>query len=146
MSPRGFTNEAEIKRLTMTTAFIDGTLAPVNTGMQVDSQTVLKQAGYIWKDYKMEFEGKGNPVELKVNYLQASNAEVAVALSIAEALPSMKLSRDCTITFSPEGQPSQLTEWVNQAQTRGKSHPLYEDEIDWDYLVIQIRDFIKSLR
>jgi len=114
---------------------------------QVTTQGIV--ANYIklrvWKNYVLEFKGKGTEKQLKVNYLEASNAELAVALAIAEALPNQELDSRFEIEFSPVGKSSVIADWVKEAKLRGVKQPLYEDGIDWTYLKEQIRDYIASL-
>ncbi len=145
MSPRGFENPQQLQKLVMTTSFIDGSVSPINTGMSVSSEIVRKEAGRVWKNYVLEFKGKGEEKQLKVNYLESSNAELAVALAIAEALPNQELNSRFEIEFSPVGESSVIADWVKEATLRGVKQPLYEDGIDWTYLKEQIRDYIESL-
>jgi len=145
MSPRGFENPQQLQKLVMTTSFIDGSVSPINTGMSVSSEIMHKEAGRVWKNYVLEFKGKGTEKQLKVNYLEASNAELAVALAIAEALPNQELDSRFEIEFSPVGKSSVIADWVKEAKLRGVKQPLYEDGIDWTYLKEQIRDYIASL-
>ena len=146
MSPRGFTTESEITNLVRTAAFIEGSLSPMNTGMAVKSEKALTKAGRIWKEYQIEFEGqeKKNPERLFINYVNASNAEIAVAVSLGEALPNIKLDRSIVLEFTPEGEGSSFYDWVSTAKDRANDNVLMVGGIDWAFLVENVEEFISE--
>ncbi len=145
MSPRGLKTEEEIQKLKMTTAFIDGSLSPVNIGMVVNKETKLTEAGLLWKEYQIEYEGKGQSKSLHINYLTASDAELAIGLAIAEALPQQALRHGLTISFGPTGENSLINDWVTTAKTDSALSSFYEDGIDWKFLTDKTAAYLQSL-
>jgi len=146
MSPRGFSDEAELLGLTRTAAFIEGSISTINTGMAVDTKPGLTQAGKIWNSSTITFEKGPQPTLLDVNYVEASNAEIAVALMLTEALPQRELRTPFQVKFSPTGDTSDyLSKWMEEAQKRAENQPLYVDGIDWEYLCGQIKEYIDTL-
>lgn len=145
MSPRGFANEKDQQRLLMTTAFIDGSISTINTGMIVSHEQALTEVGRIWKKYSIQFGEDGVSQSLHINYREASNAELAIAISIAEALPRQSLNSPLTISFGPEGDTSFIAEWVTEARARGENSNLSHDGIDWQYLLQKVEEYIDSL-
>ena len=146
MTPRSFTDGEDLQRMKMTTSFISGSVDTLNTGMRVDSEIALTESGHVWKDYTLNFGERGTKQHLTINYAEAKNAEISVALMITEALPQRELDNKFSITFSPTKKTSPLFQtWVTEAELRGKGQSLYADEIDWDYLVKQILSYTASL-
>ena len=149
MTPRGFGDEAEKQNLIRTQSFVEGTLSPMNTGMVVTSNKALTQNGRIWNAHTLVFEGKKkrDPLELVVNYTTASNAEVALGLTLGEALPKAKLSRTVKVIFHPEAESEKLfSKWVVQATKQGEGLSLAYDGIDWEYLQEQATQYILDLQ
>lgn len=146
MHPRGFSNQGEVQNLTRTAAFIDGSIATINTGMRVESDLSLTEAGKLWKYYQIKFGEKETTNTLSINYLKASNAELSVAIMISEALPQKDLQEGLIITFSPSGDSSPLiSKWVAAAKEAGAENSLNEDGYDWNYLQSEILTYIENL-
>lgn len=146
MYPRGFSNDEEITHLLRTTAFIEGSLSPMNTGMVVRSEKALTKVERIWKKYELVFEGVGKkpPERISVNYVKASDAEIALALSLGEALPNTKLSQSLILEFSPKGESGAFEEWLLEAKEKAKENVLMVGGYDWEFLVEKLEEFIAS--
>ncbi len=146
MSPRSFKNDAEVTHLLRTTAFIEGSLSPMNTGMVVRSEKALTKIGRIWKKYEIVFDGvrKKAPERISVNYVNASDAEIALAVSLGEALPNVKLERNLVLEFSPLGQSNAFTEWLEEAKVSAKDNVLMVGGYDWELLVEKVEAFINE--
>lgn len=149
LSPRGFRGKEPQLRLQQTESFIGGTLGYMNTGMNVLSENALTREGRIWKSYKLKFKGAGvkSDLHFQVNYVTASNEELAVAMALAEALPNQTLLTGVELIFLPDGETTLVPEeWGREARSRGAGNALCYDGVDWDYLTLRAKAFLKALQ
>ena len=145
MTPRSFTGDVEQEYMKRTVAFIGGSLSFPNTGMSPEVRKAHTEDKLIWKDYSLSFGSGKEELEVVVNYASASNAELAVALSMVEVLPRMELSQKLTIRFSPVESNGGIDQWVKEARMRGAGQPLMTDGIDWPYLITKVRQYIEVI-
>lgn len=145
MTPRGFDSEIEITNLIRTGAFISGGLSHMNIGMVMETEKSLTKSGRIWKDYKILYKGESKVTkEIRVNYVTASNAELATALMLGEALPQVQLSENIKLVFSPVGEGSEVISWVESAQEGVSDNPLMVGGVDWRLLESRVEQFISD--
>lgn len=149
MTPRGFKTEQEVVNLTRTTAYIEGTLSFMNTGMNVVSEKGETEAGRIWKTYTFHIKGKKKEQEqvLSYNYRTSNNEELACVLALAEALPNMELSKGVILKFTPNEMNTEaplITDAIQEARKKGAENALCYDGIDWDDLSKSLQSYLKK--
>jgi len=146
MSPRGFSDQQEVLYSIRTAAFVLGSVDTINTGMHVESKNVLTEAERLWKSYTLRFGKGGIERTLTINYITASNAEIAVAIMITEALPQTELKDRVTIVFTPSEKSSpEIAQWVSEAKQAGIDNPLNIDGYDWGNIQSKILEYISDL-
>ncbi len=147
MTPREFASPVGQQNLVRVSAFIEGSLSPMNTGKIVESENALTTHGRIWKQYSIVYEGKSkkDSVNYTFNYQSGDNVELAVALMIAEVLPDKELENTVTLTFAPEGGENEITQWAKEAKLRGEGMSLSYDGVDWVYLNDQVVSLVEQL-
>lgn len=140
MTPRGF-GEKDLIHVVRTGAYIEGGLGYLNTGMNVKTENVLKQAGRVWKQYRLDFKGQGEAKQTyAVNYIKGGNLDLACILLWAQALPNRTCFNEVTVLLDPSTEETFLSEEVYQeARMRGQSNSLCYDGIDWEFLVEHLR-------
>jgi len=146
MSPRGFSDQQEVLYSIRTAAFVLGSVDTINTGMHVESKNVLTEAERLWKSYTLRFGKGGIERTLTINYITASNAEIAVAIMLTEALPQTELKDRVTIVFTPSEKSSpEIAQWVSEAKQAGIDNPLNIDGYDWGNIQSKILEYISDL-
>lgn len=148
MSPRGLSSESERKNLIRTTSFIEGTLAPVNTGMVVRSEKVLTRDGRIWKSYSVEFDGvdTSKVQTISINYCEDDNVELLMGLVLGEALPRVQLKNPVKLIFTPECGGDVFKEITAQAKLRGAGLSLNYGGVDWEFVEEELLNKIDLLK
>lgn len=152
MTPRGLGTEKEVENLMRTTAFIEGSLSYMNTGINVESEKVHTESGRIWKSYRFHVKGRSSddPQTFLFNYQSVSNEELASIIALAEAFPNMNLARDVTVEFSPitpyKGEHELVKGYLEEARRRGEGNVLCHAGIDWNFLAETLQDQLKIMQ